>query len=295
MGSVGIEQPLDFYSSPYLAEHYDLICAQEGSFFKDIDVFFAELIKIRDRKRAIAQDPDELIVIDVGTGTGRALHSLAQRALQNDMNISKMTFLGFDLSQDMVDRAAETRDLTGAGQVEWVCASAVDLDAVVASRGFQGKVDLIMFADGGFLHLTTPEEGRKFLCGLESSLRPSVGRACVSVTSRESVEDLHYYDAEASKTAVVDYKSQKYPGLVYQNTLTEIKEEGAIGISTFQFEVWKVHDDGRREIVQSRATQLAGRWWSQKEMTDLIGGVPGIQLIEVAAPDHRQTFYTMGV
>lgn len=295
MGSLGTDQPLDFYSSPYLAEHYDLICAQEGSFFKDIEIFSAELMQIRDRKRAKSQDPDALVVIDVGTGTGRALHSLAQKALKNGIDLSKATFLGFDLSQDMVNRAAQTRDLTGVGHFEWLCASAVDLDSVVSARGFHGKVDLIMFADGGILHLTTPEEGRKFLRGLEMSLRPGIGRACISVTNRESVDDLHYYDTEASGKGAIEYESQQFPNLIYRNTLTGITEEGTVGISTFQFEVLKVQDDGRRELVESRATRLEGRWWTQSEMKDLIGEVPDIHLVEIASPDNRQTFYTVEV
>ncbi|KAJ5589671.1 hypothetical protein N7450_003643 [Penicillium hetheringtonii] len=294
MASVA-NQPLDFYSSPYLAEHYDLICAQEGSFFEDIEVFYAELMKIRALKHAKAQDPDALTIIDAGTGTGRALYSLTQRVLQSGLNLSKMKLLGFDPSQDMVDRAGQTRDLKGAEHVEWICASAVDLNKIVSSRGLQGKVDLIMFADGGFLHLTTPEEGREFLCGLKTSLTPGVGRACVSITSRESVDDLHYYDTGAPGKDVVEYASQQYPTFIYRNTLTGMEEAGTVGVSSFQFEVWKVHEDGRRELVESQATRLAGRWWTQNEMKDLIKDVPGIQLIEVAAPDHRQTFYTIGV
>ncbi|KAF3403539.1 hypothetical protein F1880_009658 [Penicillium rolfsii] len=310
MGSISPSTTLDFYSSPYLAEHYDLLCAHEGAFFTDIDVFHKELVAVHDRKNrhgrvAIGnekdkEDPNALVVVDVGTGTGRALFELAQRArtASPSLDLTRAHFLGFDLSPDMVARAARTRDLAAAfvGTVQWRCASALELDAVVTKSGLsEGQVDLLIFADGGFLHLETEAEAQQFLEMVAKMLRPQIGRAVLAITNQASVregKDLSYHDASGTK--VQEYASVEFPGLVYRNRLVQFQQDGALQESTYRFEVWQPSNGDKgeeKELVDSWWTRLKGRAWLDAEVQGLIEACSGLRLVEMSQPDRFQTFF----
>ena len=307
MGSISPSTTLDFYSSPHLAEHYDLLCAHEGAFFTDINVFYKELRGVYDRRinHDLAESQPEkkdeyaqsLAVVDVGTGTGRALFELIQRTrtASPPMNLTCAHFLGFDLSPHMVARAARTRNLAAAaiGKLDWRCASALKLDAVLAESGLSdGQVDLLIFADGGFLHLETEAQARQFLSLVARALRARSGRAVLAITNQASVQegtDLSYHDASGEK--VQEYSSVEFPGLVYRNRLAGFHQDGAVQESTYQFEVWRRRKGEEDELVESCWTKLKGRAWSDAEVQALITACPGLKLIETAQPDRLQTFF----
>ncbi|KAJ5766288.1 uncharacterized protein N7511_003904 [Penicillium nucicola] len=292
MGSINQEATRNFYSSPYLAEHYDLLCANEGAFYKDIDVFWTELNRVRELKRTKGEDPDQLVVVDVGTGTGRALDGLVKCAKENEVDLSRCKFVGFDLSQDMVDRAAKTRNMSAVGTTIWHCASAVDLDRVMAAYNIEQRVDLILFADGGFLHLEEQEEAQKFLqCLQKVALQPGTGRACISITNQNSVQDgkdLNFID---SSGAVQEYKSVEYPGLLYRNSFVSSTKQGASQIMTSRFEVLRTKENGDHELIETHLSELRGRAWKDSEVADLIAGTEGLETRDVIQPDSLQTFF----
>ncbi|KKK12913.1 hypothetical protein P175DRAFT_0489862 [Aspergillus ochraceoroseus IBT 24754] len=293
MGSITPLPDIDFYSSPYLAEHYDLLSANETAFYTDIAFFEKQLHQIRELKRARGENPDRVVVLDVGTGTGRALHSLAELAHKSQIDLSPAVFIGFDISQDMVDRAAQTRDMPYVGNVAWRCAAAGDLDKVVADCGIENQVDLLLFADGGFLHLHDHSMAGQFLDCLSKALRPDIGRACISITNADTVKsgkDMNYYDHSGAPR---EYKSINYPGLVYQNSFLSHKEDGALQTSTFQLKVFRETGDGQRQLIESRRTTLKGRAWNEEEVSQLVEASSGIKVVEIGRPDHLQMFFVL--
>ncbi|RHZ66413.1 hypothetical protein CDV55_105659 [Aspergillus turcosus] len=277
------EPPIDFYSSPYLAEHYDLICEAEQDYYRDVDTFWKLL-----QQQMLASRPstEPIYVVDVGTGTGRVLNSLGDRARSSQFDLSKVDFVGTDPSQYMLDRAAQCCSLSHVGRVSWRCGSATSLLETLPSR--EGAVDLLIFADGGIAHLIQPGHGERFFASVADLLRPRTGRACIAVTNfEEAAKSLKYNDDSGTPQ---ERASKQFANVIYRNAYLGTSVTGSRTETKYHFEVIRRLPGAEDEVITAHQTVLKGKIWTEEELVSLIEG-SGLFLVEIDARDPLQTFY----
>jgi SAM-dependent methyltransferase len=282
--AIGKNQPeIDFYSSPYLAEHYDLMFGNTIEFFKDVNVFWDALLKGSETSPLEGRQTKAFVVLDVGTGTGRILKGFVECAKQSGTDLSHAEFIGIDISQDMVDRAAETWDAPEVGSVSWVRGSATDLPQLVSK-----KVDLLIFGDGNIAHLSGPKDGERFLAGVAHLLRPQTGRAWVTVVD---------FDAAVAQYGGLrnvpnEQISRRFPNHVYRNTLLETKRVGDSVETRYKFEVVERISGTEDKTITSSQTVLTGKIWTEDGLTKLVDA-SDLCIVHTERTNPFQTYYQL--
>lgn len=176
----------DFYDSPHLAEHYDLVCAEISDLDKDIQLYWQQFEKIR-HSRGDLSSLGQLVVVDIGTGSGRVLRGLGKCAQKEGIDLANTQFIGVDISRHMIDRAQTNTNMPYVGTLSWVQACALELSEMPAfTDGL--KVDFLIMAGRSFSHLYEPGQPKRFFRQVAKLLRGGTGIACISVLSSMTPE-----------------------------------------------------------------------------------------------------------
>ncbi|EZF35802.1 hypothetical protein TMEN_8303 [Trichophyton mentagrophytes] len=211
------------YGSPYMAEFYELHWAQ-GLGLEDVELVywpaFVELFSKHPR------DGRQFTFVDIGTGGGRAILGLLDKAVAESFEIppGSAQFIGMDIEQHMLDLAArEASKHPGIPPVTWSLGSALALDELPALADGKATADMLIFTYGSIVHLTGDGELEKFFSQLSRVLTPGSGRAYVDFVdeflvppggempeSRDALSDLPV----ESRTAKA--KSIQWPEITYK-------------------------------------------------------------------------------
>jgi SAM-dependent methyltransferase len=135
-------------------------------------------------------DGNEVVIVDLGTGTGRLPRALLQAIQAPKLSPSKATIIvGVDHSDSMLRRAEvltkpllENLPSDNRTNVRWITASASSYASALRTNGIN-SVDLLFFSVGSIAHLTSPAELDAFLSDTARVLRPGTGRAVISILS----------------------------------------------------------------------------------------------------------------
>ncbi|KAJ6009295.1 hypothetical protein N7522_004311 [Penicillium canescens] len=258
MGSIERKAEIDFYDSPYLTENWDIISQGSEGYDSDVIFYWNVFLEVKESSESHENPSVPLIVVDVGTGTGRVLKGLNRYAEQNNLPLPETEFIGIDISQHMLDRAAE-ETLSQVGSVSWICGSAIELSTLLESSSKPSKVDFVFSAVHSVGHLIHPGELEKFFADVAKLLRLHSGRACISIWK-------HYLlstDDEEAKTQYNDIgslpmvlASKKFPGVLYRNHYHGEELANDILASKTNVQVFRQHENGEEEIIESIPTVL---------------------------------------
>ncbi|KAJ5211255.1 hypothetical protein N7491_011075 [Penicillium cf. griseofulvum] len=258
MGTVEQKAEIDFYDSPYLTENWDLISQGSEGYDSDVIFYWNAFLKVKELSESYGNPSVPLVVVDVGTGTGRVLKGLNRYAKQNNLLLPDTEFIGIDISQHMLDRAAE-ETLSQVGRVSWRCGSATELSTLLKSSSKPSKVDFIFCAVHSVGHLIHPGELEKFFADVANLLRPHSGRACISIWKHYmlSTEDeeakTQYNDVESPPMVLA---SKKFSGVMYRNHYRGEELANDILASKTDVHVFRQHENGDEEIIETIPTVL---------------------------------------
>ncbi|KAJ5612607.1 hypothetical protein N7510_005801 [Penicillium lagena] len=255
----------DYYDSPYLAENYELQETYPGA-SRDVDVHWKTISQIRKLKIA-NNEPESVVVLDVGSGTGRILEGLDRLATKSPGSLTESTFIGLDQSQHMVDFAKQKNTcLTQFRKVSWICDQATDLaQALATSEGKDAKVDLLVIAIGTISHFTKPGEAQQVFNHVASVLRPHTGRACISALFMDDWSTWDEAEHEGMSAEVKDYPSKIFPETIYRNSISGYEEDGKLNTTKCKVEVIQKSPDGEEKVIQTMSTLFKLRTWTEEE------------------------------
>ncbi|KAN0068500.1 S-adenosyl-L-methionine-dependent methyltransferase [Elaphomyces granulatus] len=176
------------YDSLYMAEAYDAFWETEKAPFHDAALFWDSLQKLRHERPPTALPEDRIVVLDVGTGTGRVLRNLVASAAKTNEDLTDTEFIGVDNSQQMLERAAQISQMSHVGAVSWVEGDARNLLDLEPFRINGVQVSLLTCAVGSFGYLEKDGDPEKFFTQVRQILRPESGRAYISLLEIQQAE-----------------------------------------------------------------------------------------------------------
>ncbi|EIT75369.1 hypothetical protein AO1008_10854 [Aspergillus oryzae 100-8] len=103
------------HDSAYLAEYYDLRAKADVTVLNaqdDAKIYISALKKQVESYYPLDHHGQHLIVLDVGTGTGRVLANLATDAVQDNIPLSNVEFIGVDEKPSMIHCALAVQQET---------------------------------------------------------------------------------------------------------------------------------------------------------------------------------------
>ncbi|KAF3893527.1 hypothetical protein GTR04_4719 [Trichophyton interdigitale] len=218
------EQNTTLYSSPYMAEFYELHYAH-GLGLEDVELVywpaFVELFSKHPR------DGRQFTFVDIGTGGGRAILGLLDKAVAESFEIppGSAQFIGMDIEQHMLDCAARGASKhPGIAPVTWSLGSALALDELPALADQKTTADMLIFTYGSIVHLTGDGDLEKFFGQVSRVLTPGSGRAYVDFADQFFVP--HGQEMPASQDDMLsempvefrtaELKSIQWPGITYR-------------------------------------------------------------------------------
>ena len=159
------------YSTDCYAEFYDLWCDSiVGRHAADEETYW-EAIQTQISSHRGQEDP--INVIEIGTGSGRCLKDLIERAYESDIPLPHVRFYGVDPAKPMLKRGKayfEARpELQKIAPLRWVDATGENFIDVLPH--LQGKADLVMWTGGGFSHMLSESQQLAFLQQVAAALR----------------------------------------------------------------------------------------------------------------------------
>lgn len=281
------EKHSDVYSSQFLVDYYDIV-APNSSSVNDIPFYWRIYEEHKDVRQPTPVNP--LVVMDLGTGTGRVLHGLGAKAMEAGEDFANAEFLGVDNAQLMLDKAERITSGPLKGRVRWILGSALDLQPIMADRADQ-KIDWLIFSIGSISHLSEDGQPETFLKELAKILRPGTGRAYISIydgSLLKKKEEVSFHQPEG----VSELPSTMYPGIYYREANHRGELKGRVKYVKFDMQVVD-RKYGREEVLESNRVSMKMRQWEPDELTRMLEGT-GLSLVESVRGKH-ETFYVFKV
>lgn len=271
------------YQTNYLAEYYDLVMVPKLT--GDGPIYWDALQSMKDKR-----DGSVCRVLDVATGTGRVIRHLASRLEQSEDN-SNIKFIGLDLEQSMVDRAAAMPiDSLPKEQVSWIQGSAVDLDAVLPAS--ERPIDLLIFSFSSISHLYKPGQVERFFCEASKVLRPGTGRAMVSIHDDTLLNNPNPQVVLIQTHEPTETPSKEFPNIVYRNADTGYEVNG--NVYTYKWTVTVLdRSDGQERVLETSDPAMQVRKWEADELPGIAVG-QGLKNVDRIRGEH-ETVYVFAV
>ncbi|PYI19085.1 hypothetical protein BO99DRAFT_334054 [Aspergillus violaceofuscus CBS 115571] len=247
MGST--ERESTCYNSAYLAEYYDIWTGKRNDTAYNAD----SLIRmITSSKRPSSP----LLVLDVGTGTGRLIQAMARHAAATPgVSLANVEFIGLDIEPHMLARAGAINATlaveTGCARITWLQGSALEMSALPIFHpqdpATRRTVDLLTIGFGSISHFCLPGQPEQFLGEVARLLTPGTGLAQISVVNKLLVDPERGLDKEITDPLPPsEHASVEFPGVVYRETVTENGVEGNVWRVVRHIEVWQ----GRETLLE---------------------------------------------
>jgi SAM-dependent methyltransferase len=269
--SASKERKSNFYDSAYLAEYYDILIR---AYATALDTHADRRIYIPAMRKLLGFDSEQtsapFIVLDVGTGTGRVLANLTNDAVEVNINLSNVEFIGVDKEPAMVHHASAMQQknpsMSQVGRVNWLVGDAINLTSAELLQNKIGQVNLILFAAGGIAYLTEPDEQKRLFCQVAALLRPITGRFYLSVQRRLNTSLMEGVALQFDVINHREFLSGLYNGVVYKAPqIGESVREGQIVTTRYHSVVVKRIDAGGEEILEDNHIELKQRLWDEAE------------------------------
>ncbi|GKZ25555.1 hypothetical protein AbraIFM66951_001327 [Aspergillus brasiliensis] len=288
------------YNSKYLAEYYDLWIGT----WNDVELYSRVLAEMVARNSS----DDPVRVLDVGTGSGRITHGLAtaqqQQQQQQQEQGGKLQpavhFLGLDNEQHMLDRARSLTDPAHVDQITWVLGSAEDLVSLPALQnpagGPGGIIDMIVFACGSICHFHEPAQGHRFFEQIAKVLKPTTGRAYISVL--EALTDGGEQLGRALEPSEpILMPSKEFPGIMYRETWPMHKLIGNVWHTNRHIVVSQKSSDGQETIVEDNMDLRKIKVWTEADMR-AYATAAGLEVVQILHHQndstHKELIFVLG-
>lgn len=210
------------YHSPYRAEAWDLNCTHGPDYFQDAHIYWDAYNEMRSLRKL--STGDMYTILDVGTGGGRILWEIGNRALESRFKPEETHFIGIDISEHMLERARYLTPKTLASQVSILHCSALDL-----KRATSTSVDLLIFGIGSISHLWEAGQCEKFLYEVAKVLRPDTGRAYISLLHDHDEDTTAAKEGSAQSSSLpLEIASEIFPNTVYRQEYGAPQIEGNV-------------------------------------------------------------------
>ncbi|OJJ67661.1 hypothetical protein ASPBRDRAFT_47703 [Aspergillus brasiliensis CBS 101740] len=283
------------YNSKYLAEYYDLWIGT----WNDVQLYSRLLAEMLARRNS---SDDPVRVLDVGTGSGRIIHGLAtaqQQGKKGGTSQPAVHFLGLDNEQHMLDRAHSLTHPAHVDQITWVLGSAEDLVSLPALQspgGPGGIIDMIVFACGSICHLHEPAQGHRFFEQMAKVLKPTTGRAYISVL--EALTDGGEPLARAMEPSEpILTPSKEFPGIMYRETWPLHKLVGNVWHTHRHIVVSQKSSDGPETIVEDNLDVRKVKVWTEADMR-AYATAAGLQVVQILHhhndSTHKELIFVFG-
>ncbi|CAL5873464.1 uncharacterized protein PFLUO_LOCUS7743 [Penicillium psychrofluorescens] len=262
------------YTSPYMAEFYDVYWKDFFSTSQDNAVYANQLQIVRDQ----TPSNSPLLVLDVCTGSGRIIQGLTSRT--QDENDRKIHFIGLDIAEDMINRAQNLLPPTSeaAMTTSWVVGSALDMRTSLAAIIPKQKVDLITIAFGSISHFHEDGQPEQFLREVAQLLRPGTGRAAISFVSTFVNTDVPI--CLPGETQTPEMPSKQFPGIYYQETALEPSAGNSVYLDRREVAVIKVDSEGNRKVLSKQEVNTPFRMFSEEKIHAMVKQA-GLRIVEI--------------
>ena len=238
------ERESDYYDSAYLADYYESLWTDHPA-LEDSTIYWSF---VRPQIMTNHQANAKMVLLDVGTGTGRVIQSLIDRA-GNDAEVSldAIEFIGVDKSPFMLDHARQAKKLPSRVNVSWIVGSATALEELAPLADCPAQVHVLIFAFSGINHLYQPGEVDQFFSSARRVLRLG-GLALVSVCM--PLLDVKSNHLENPYGKVKEVKSNRLEGILYRERETGQSIDVDLFINSLKTEVVKVRSDGSEQVFE---------------------------------------------
>jgi len=260
------ERESNYYDSVYLADYYASLWTEHQA-LDDVKVYWSYF---KDQYQSLDRDHGPLVVLDVGTGTGRIIHSFLQN-IANDASVSlpSVRFIGMDKSPHMVERARDAETKHPSSVISWFVGTATALDTLAPFVGQQTRpvVDLLTFAFSGISHLHEPGAVDRFFSSAAWVLRPG-GLALVSVCAP-------LLDCVGTAIAypygeVKEVRSKRLEGIVYREWATGQSIDGDVFTNSLKTEAVRMRAEGGEEVVERNSHNVPLKLLTREEVHEAV-------------------------
>lgn len=263
-------QSTTLYGSPYMAEFYELRYARDRG-LHDVEQVYWPVFKDMYTNRG---QQAQFTFLDVGTGSGRAVFGLLNKAVSESFEIASGSaqLIGMDIEQHMLDYARkEAQKYPGTYPVTWALGSALELEKLPPLADQHRTVDLLIFTYGSIVHLKNNGDLEQFLDQLSRTLTPGTGRAYISFYGRylvphgqemPSADDL--LSCSSAHLRNTELKSVEWPDIHYRMETAKASMETNIYGADLKLQVVRADPvTGGETVLESSDVQLRLRVYTE--------------------------------
>ncbi|KAM5437817.1 hypothetical protein MferCBS31731_005321 [Microsporum ferrugineum] len=271
----------NFYSSPYLAELYELQWA--GPHLTDVDLYAKELMDMVSKHRETASSR-QFTFLELGTGSGRVILGVLKYLANAFFDTGNMQMIGLDNVQNMLDLAAklESKTVGISPPVTWALGDALALDELPVLAGEHATVDLLLFPLSSIVHMVEDGQLEQLFQQIGKVLTPDTGRAYISLFNWFLIrpgDDLKARMDDEVLPPPTDVPSAQFRRIQYYSEMKKSECRGNHVIYHQDAQVFEKQDNGeKKEIECYRITQTL-RWFSETAIEAAIEAA-GLRIVE---------------
>ncbi|KAE8355894.1 hypothetical protein BDV28DRAFT_155027 [Aspergillus coremiiformis] len=293
-----------FHNSAYEAEYCDLRAkahATSRDTQGDAEIYLSALKNQQETYSPLDHHGEHVVVLDVGTGTGRVLVNLANDADTHDLPLTNVEFIGVDKEPAMIHRAVvaqrETQSMLQLSRIDWLVGEALHLTSAELLENRINQVDLLLFAGGSVSHLIGPDEPLGFFAQAAALLRPRSGRFYLAVrddliSTRSITRHMEHFEPSVEVHDRRDFPSQLYEGVVYRElSMGQSEVDGSIKTDRYRLQVVKQADTGGEAIIEDHLMNIVLRMWKESELLEWFKKA-GLECVETLHASH-ETYYVL--
>ncbi|OGM40522.1 hypothetical protein ABOM_010632 [Aspergillus bombycis] len=291
------------HDSVYLAEYYDLQAKADVTTLNaqgDAKVYLSALERQMESYYPLDHHGEHLVVLDVGTGTGRVLANLATDAVRDGIPLSNVEFIGVDKEPSMIHRALavqrETPSMSQVGRIDWLVGDVLHLISAELLETHINQVDLLLSASGSVSLLFRAGELMRFFAQAAALLRPRSGRFYLSVkkdliSTQATTKPTDENATDAGLCERHEFPSELYEGIVYRQLPTESPAlDGIIKRTPYQLQVIRRTDAGCEEVIEENHIECVQRIWKETELLECFKEA-GLESVGIIQLHMRRTMF----
>ncbi|EGD91830.1 hypothetical protein H112_00431 [Trichophyton rubrum D6] len=270
-----------FYSSPYLAELYELQWA--GPNMTDVELYAKAFMDAVTKNRT----NHPVTFLELGTGSGRVILGVLKRMAEASYDTSNIKMIGLDNSQNMLDMAAkmETKTKGISPPVTWTLGDALELDQLpifLPRADEHTTVDFLTFPLSSIVHMVEDGQLERLLQQIGKVLTPGTGRAYISLFNWFLIrpdDDLQARKDDEVLPPPTGFPSAEFPSIQYHSEMKKSKYQGDLVIYRQEVQVFEQQDNcEKKEIERYYVTQTL-RWFSENALLAAVEAA-GLQVVE---------------